>query len=77
MRSLRKMICAPKAILFGLLAVFGLVGCSTDDNGDVQSANKAAELAPKSVSELPSQMPPEVQRGAASAMGQAKRCNSK
>ena len=48
-----------------------IVGCSTQDNGNVEVSQKAAQAAPTKVSELPADMPPEAKASAAAAMGQA------
>ncbi|MCW5942985.1 MAG: hypothetical protein KIS66_12180 [Fimbriimonadaceae bacterium] len=47
-----------------------LAGCSGSDQGDVKKAEEAAARAPKSVDQLPADMPPEAKRGAEAAMGQ-------
>lgn len=51
-------------------ASLALAGCSGSDRGDVKAAEEAAARAPKSVDQLPADMPPEAKRGAAAAMGQ-------
>jgi Tfp pilus assembly protein PilP len=57
---------------FGLISALGLMGCSGgSDPGDVETAAKAAAAAPKSVDQLPADMPPEAKAAAAAAMGQA------
>lgn len=57
-------------ILIVLLGFF-TVGCKPD-TGDVETALKATREAPKSVDELPPDMPPEARASAANAMGMAK-----
>lgn len=58
--------------LFIAVAVgLALVGCSSNEEGDVASATEAAAAAPKSVEQLPADMPPQARAAAASAMGQA------
>lgn len=47
-----------------------LTGCSGSDRGDVKAAEEAAARAPKSVEQLPADMPPEARRGAEAGMGQ-------
>lgn len=61
-----------RPILVVSLAIGGvLAGCSgTGDAGDVELAKKASESAPKSVDQLPADMPPEARRAAEAAMGQ-------
>jgi len=49
-----------------------LAGCTGSDSGDVEAAKAAAAAAPKSVDELPSDMPEEAKRGAAAAIEQGK-----
>jgi hypothetical protein len=42
-----------------------LVGCSGDDgSGNVKTAEEAAQAAPKSVDQLPTDMPPEARKAA-------------
>ncbi len=56
--------------LIPLLAVLA-VGCTGgDDVGDVETGVKAAQAAPKTPDQLPSDMPPEARRAAESAMAQ-------
>lgn len=57
--------------LGAIACAFGATGCSPSANGDVETATKAAAAAPKSVDQLPADMPPEARSAAASAMGQA------
>lgn len=61
-----------RKLLISTLAIGGiLAGCSGGgDPGDVETAKKAAEAAPKSVDQLPADMPPEARRAAEAAMGQ-------
>ncbi len=67
MRCLRSLI----PVWIGLTLVVGL-GCrGSSDSGDVARAEAAAAAAPKTVDELPADMPPEAKRGAAAAMGQS------
>ena len=47
-----------------------LCGCGSS-SGDVETAHKAALAAPKSVDELPADMPAEAKASAAGAMGAA------
>ncbi len=54
----------PVVALAGLL-----VGCAKDETGDVETAKKASEAAPKTVDQLPANMPPEAKRAAQGAMG--------
>lgn len=56
-----------------LIVILGIaaVGCKPD-NGDVETALRATKEAPKSVDELPPDMPPEARASAANAMGMAK-----
>jgi Tfp pilus assembly protein PilP len=54
----------------GLAAILAMVGCETDDRGDVAAAEKAARNAPTSVDQLPPDMPPEARRQAEAAMKQ-------
>lgn len=67
MRSVLSMMkyLLPALILGGILC-----GCAAkDDEGDVAKAKAAAEAAPKTVDQLPQNMPPEARRAAAGAMG--------
>lgn len=61
-----------RAIIVISIAIGGvLAGCSGGgDPGDVDAAKKAADAAPKSVDQLPADMPPEARRAAEAAMGQ-------
>lgn len=47
------------------------VGCSQIDSGNVKEAEAAAAAAPKSVDQLPKDMPPEARAQAAGAMAAA------
>ncbi len=67
MRGIRSVI--PALVALALVGGFGCRGSS--DSGDVARAEAAAAAAPKSVEELPADMPPEAKRGAAAAMGQS------
>lgn len=58
-------------LFFVLAAGMIVAGCASEDQGDVEAASKAAAAAPKSVEQLPADMPPEARSAAASAMGQA------
>ncbi|MEJ5170294.1 MAG: hypothetical protein WHU10_04845 [Fimbriimonadales bacterium] len=61
------------AWMLALVLGFGvLAGCSGSDSGDVEKAKEAAEKAPKSVDELPADMPEQARRNAAAAIEQAK-----
>lgn len=61
------------AWMLALVLGFGvLTGCSGSDSGDVERAKEAAEKAPKSVDELPADMPPQARANAAAAIEQAK-----
>lgn len=51
--------------------VVSSAGCTGSDEGDVDTAAKAAAAAPKSVDQLPADMPPEARAAASSAMGSA------
>lgn len=54
------------------MALVVLAGCSpVEDAGNVQGATQAASVAPKTIDQLPKDMPPEARRGAQAAMGQA------
>lgn len=55
-------------ILILTIGVFA-VGCKPD-NGDVDVAVRAAQAAPKSVDQLPADMPPEARASAAGAIAQ-------
>jgi PBP1b-binding outer membrane lipoprotein LpoB len=59
-----------KTLSAALLASFVLLGCSQSDPGDPELAKKAAEAAPKTVEQLPADMPPEAKRQAEGAMKQ-------
>jgi outer membrane murein-binding lipoprotein Lpp len=60
------------AWMLALVLGFGaLAGCSGSDSGDVEKAKEAAEKAPKSVDELPADMPPQARANAAAAIQQA------
>lgn len=61
-----------KNLLILAVGVFLLAGCTGSDSGDVEAAKAAAAAAPKSVDELPSDMPDDAKRGAAAAIGQGK-----
>lgn len=64
-----------RTIAWTLALVLGfgvLAGCSGSDSGDVEKAKEAAEKAPKSVDELPADMPPQARANAAAAIEQAK-----
>lgn len=53
------------------VVVVSLAGCSgSDDRGDIATAQKATEAAPKSDSDLPTSMPAEARRGASAAIAQ-------
>lgn len=58
-------------ILCAVVACTGLIGCSPSSDGDPEAAAKAAAAAPKSVDQLPADMPPEAKASAASAMGRS------
>jgi len=58
-------------LFFAVTAGLIVAGCASEDQGDVEAARKAAAAAPKSVEQLPADMPPEARSAAASAMGQA------
>lgn len=53
--------------LFAVVAV-GLAGCRGSADGDVDTAAKATQAAPKTVDQLPADMPPEARASAAGAM---------
>jgi hypothetical protein len=53
------------------LAALCLAGCLDSSAGDVAGAERAAAQAPKSVEELPADMPPEARASAAAAIGQS------
>ena len=47
---------------------FFLAGCPAPDSGDVEAAKAASQQAPKSVEQLPPDMPEEAKRSAAGAI---------
>jgi hypothetical protein len=54
------------------VALVATAGCSSsEDPGDVAGATKAIAAGPKSVEQLPENMPKEAKASAAAAMGQA------
>ncbi len=56
--------------LASLLVLF-TIGCNSGgDSGDVEAAKKAAAATPKSVDQLPADMPAEARRGAAGGIAQ-------
>ena len=58
--------------MFGVVvAACFAAGCSKPEQGDVDTATKAAAAAPKTVEQLPAEMPPQARAAAASAMGRA------
>jgi len=59
------------ALFVAAATCLAVAGCTSQDEGDVEGAQKAAAAAPKSVDQLPADMPPEARAAAASAMGQA------
>jgi len=59
-------------IAFVTLVAAALIGCDNSGSaGDVKSAEAAAKAAPRSVEQLPQDMPPEARRAAEAAMGQS------
>jgi hypothetical protein len=61
-----------KHVLLVTAALVAAVGCSSSpDNGDVETATRAAAAVPKTPDQLPANMPPEARASAASAMQQA------
>lgn len=59
-----------RLIILTILATGLVAGCSSNDSGDVEAANKAAAQAPKSADQLPTDMPPEARKQAESAIAQ-------
>lgn len=66
-----------KNLLILALGLCLLAGCTGPDSGNVDAAKEAAAAAPKSVDELPADMPDEAKRGAAAAIGQGKEMQDK
>lgn len=66
-----------KALIYSLIAVCLLAGCTQADSGDVEAAKAAAQSAPKSADELPANMPPEAKRSAAAAISQGQEMEAK
>ncbi|RYG38014.1 hypothetical protein EON81_04850 [bacterium] len=63
-----KKLALPLAMVIGT----ALFGCAPpEDTGDPSVARKATESAPKSVDQLPENMPPQARSSAAAAMGQS------
>ncbi len=59
-------------LLFVAVALVATAGCSSsEDPGDVAGASKAIAAGPKSVDQLPADMPPQAKAAASAAMGQA------
>lgn len=66
-----------RTILLLLIAACLLAGCSQADSGNVEAAKAAAQAAPRSVDELPADMPPEAKRSAGAAISQGQQMEAK
>lgn len=56
-------------LLLGLVGLVTIAGCSSSgDPGNVEAAEAAAKAMPKSVDELPANMPPEARKSAEGAI---------
>ena len=69
MRGVRTIM--KKLLPFSIVLALCAIGCKGGgDSGDVDAAAKASAAAPKTVDQLPADMPPEAKRAAAGAMAQ-------